>query len=616
MNQYERIVNNKLVGWNTWYVGSMLTHVLMPHGFAIKLGVKEYREGDFLGEALLGRPGGEPYVQRHESGQEELCPEAHALDGGYTRLRLMWRGIAVEVETCAHGDAFCAAVRPVKNQKRPAVAVASAGILWQKPGTIAGSPHGIVLRNGATAITVRCVGQPAADRGIPVSTPYLTCSLAQTAYFYASGAQSEQSADAIEERITAARNRYAQLYAADQYGEYRQAMAETLAWHVIYDPVHDTLKTIVGRNWSREWGGYVQHAWDMFFNALVYAEIDKDYACNSVVEIMREMTDDGFIPNCAAANGFVTLDRSQPPVGSLIVYEIFKRHNDLWFLEAVFDGLYRWNTWYFENRQVKPGVLGWGSKPFEPGLDNYWETAGVGGFYGAAMESGLDNSPMYDHIAVDPKTFTMKLGDVGLTGLFAADIEALIRMAELLGRKAQTQALAGRLEAVQKGLAGMWDEQSGIYLNLHTDDGSPDRQISPTLLYPLLVEGLPKRNARRMVEEHLLNPDELWGEWVIPSISRSHPAFPEQDYWRGRIWPPLNALVYMGLKKSGFHKIAKELAEKSGRLLMKEWRENRHMHENYCALTGEGCNRANSEKYYTWAALLAYIYLDAFTLDG
>ena len=96
-------------------------------------------------------------------------------------------------------------------------------------------------------------------------------------------------------------------------------------------------------------------------------------------------------------------------------------------------------------------------------------------------------------------------------------IEALIRMAELLGRKAQTQALAGRLEAVQKGLAGMWDEQSGIYLNLHTDDGSPDRQISPTLLYPLLVEGLPKRNARRMVEEHLLNPDELWGEWVIPS---------------------------------------------------------------------------------------------------
>ena len=58
------------------------------------------------------------------------------------------------------------------------------------------------------------------------------------------------------------------------------------------------------------------------------------------------------------------------------------------------------------------------------------------------------------------------------------------------------------------------------------------------------------------------------------------------------------------MKKSGFHKIAKELAEKSGRLLMKEWRENRHMHENYCALTGEGCNRANSEKYYTWAALL------------
>ncbi len=50
-----------------------------------------------------------------------------------------------------------------------------------------------------------------------------------------------------------------------------------------------------------------------------------------------------------------------------------------------------------------------------------------------------------------------------------------------------------------------------------------------------------------MIEKHLLNPEEFAGEWVIPSIARNDPAFKDQDYWRGRIWGPMNYLVYLGL---------------------------------------------------------------------
>jgi len=32
---------------------------------------------------------------------------------------------------------------------------------------------------------------------------------------------------------------------------------------------------------------------------------------------------------------------------------------------------------------------------------------------------------------------------------------------------------------------------------------------------------------------------------VIPSIAIDDPAFPDQDYWRGRIWGPMNYLVYL-----------------------------------------------------------------------
>ena len=51
-----------------------------------------------------------------------------------------------------------------------------------------------------------------------------------------------------------------------------------------------------------------------------------------------------------------------------------------------------------------------------------------------------------------------------------------------------------------------------------------------------------------MIEKHLLNPEEFWGQWVIPSIARNDPAFHDQDYWRGRIWGPMNYLVYLGLR--------------------------------------------------------------------
>ena len=55
---------------------------------------------------------------------------------------------------------------------------------------------------------------------------------------------------------------------------------------------------------------------------------------------------------------------------------------------------------------------------------------------------------------------------------------------------------------------------------------------------------------------------------------------------------------------------AQKVAEKSERLLLKEWREHRHVHENYHGDTGQGCMK-QSEPFYHWGALLGYIAIDA-----
>jgi len=123
----------------------------------------------------------------------------------------------------------------------------------------------------------------------------------------------------------------------------------------------------------------------------------------------------------------------------------------------------------------------------------------------------------------------------------------------------------------------------------------------------MLAHAATAEQAKVMVEKHLLNPEEFWGEWVIPSIARNDPAFKDQEYWRGRIWGPMNYLVYMGLEKYDFANARDEFAEKSYALFLKEWREKGHVHENYNAVLGTGDDVTSSDRFYHWGALLGYV---------
>jgi glycogen debranching enzyme len=126
----------------------------------------------------------------------------------------------------------------------------------------------------------------------------------------------------------------------------------------------------------------------------------------------------------------------------------------------------------------------------------------------------------------------------------------------------------------------------------------------------MLAHAATPEQAKRMVEEHLLNPREFRGEWVIPAISRDDPTFKDQDYWHGRIWGPMNYLVYLGLCNYDGREIddaRRELAQKSYKLFSSEWTRKGHVHENYNAITGNGDDVTNSDKFYHWGALLGYI---------
>jgi hypothetical protein len=86
-------------------------------------------------------------------------------------------------------------------------------------------------------------------------------------------------------------------------------------------------------------------------------------------------------------------------------------------------------------------------------------------------------------------------------------------------------------------------------------------------------------------------------------------GFAEQNYWRGRIWGPMNFLVYLGLRNYGLPEARADLAGRSAALLLKSWRSEGAIYENYNAVTGAGNDVTSSDAFYHWGALLGAISL-------
>lgn len=611
MSNYETLKTESIKGWNTWNTNSVLSHVYMPYGFAVNIGIKEHELGStwrprYLREFLIGRRG------EHE---EKIHVGAHAYDGNYTELNLKWRNTELQIQSATIDDEMVILVTPIKNQKRPVKMIVESAILWNRKGTLELDGDILIGKLPEKTIHVYTTGKQIFEPNVNTVTPYFAVELDNpTGVSTGKRLSVEEIMSVIEQKKAeheVKKNRFGDL------SEAYNAMQSCMAWDTIYEPKKNRMVTPVSRAWNVNWGGYVLFCWDTYFAAYLAAFDNKELAYSNVIEVTQEKTERGFVPNYAGDSDIKSRDRSQPPVGSLTVREIYRKYREKWLLEEVYDDLYVWNKWWEDNRQIEDGLMAWGSNPFESIYGGKSEWIGVDDTLGAALESGLDNSPMYDDIPFNKEKHCMELADVGLTGLYIMDCNALADIADVLGRTEDAESLRKKADKFSKGLMTLWDDETGIFLNKRTDTGEFSYRISPTNFYALYSSDVTKEQAERMIKEHFYNPEEFWGEWIMPSISRNDPAYQEQFYWRGRIWAPMNFLVYLALRHHGLKGACQDLAEKSQNLIMKEWLEFGHIHENYCANTGYGCNSSSSDSFYHWGALLSLITLmDAGYMDG
>ena len=93
--------------------------------------------------------------------------------------------------------------------------------------------------------------------------------------------------------------------------------------------------------------------------------------------------------------------------------------------------------------------------------------------------------------------------------------------------------------------------------------------------------------AQRLIETHLLNPNEFWAEHGVRTLSKNDFLYNPQDgYWQGPVWVVSNYLVMHGLLNYGYKVQAQTLASETVNLLVDDINSTGGMNECYNPDTG------------------------------
>jgi putative isomerase len=379
------------------------------------------------------------------------------------------------------------------------------------------------------------------------------------------------------------------------------AVRDCVAWSTVWDCHNQRIYTEQSRNWiAQKFGGWGVWLNDSVYHGHLAGLVDTQVAHENQRAVFDGATEWGNLP-CLLTGNDSWVDRTQPPIVSWVTWMHYQRSRDRRFLDEGWGPLHANHTWWWRERDGNNnGLVEYGTSPVGDGLYRGTKLA-------AKDESMMDNSPVHDEARLMPESNTLDCEDVGLNSFLALDGEMLALIAAELGHAEEAVALERQSQEHKERIRErLWDEERGIFAN-RLWSGKFTDSVAPTSFYPMLCGAATPEQAATLVERHLLDENGFWGPWPVPACSRSDPAFQDNVYWRGRVWPPLNFAVYMALRRYGFDEIATALAERCHTLFMQNWEEERICGENFSATTGRADDQPDTDLFYTWGALMAAI---------
>jgi putative isomerase len=300
--------------------------------------------------------------------------------------------------------------------------------------------------------------------------------------------------------------------------------------------------------------------WDSAMHTLAYRHVDPELARNQILAMLAYQLPDGMLPDAIYDEGVIAMidhpfaaEVTKPPILAWAALKLHETAPDPAFLEQIYIPMVRWNAWWFAMN--------------DDNLDGLVQ-------YNHPYSSGLDDSPLWD--------YGMPVESPDLNTYLCVQMGSLAIMAETLGMDAEARMWRRRAAAiVGRMIEHCWDEEAGLFWALR-ENKEPVRVVTPFSLYPLWTGQLPDHIRGRLIA-HLTNPDEFWGEQVIPTVARNDPHFDPATMWRGPVWVNVNYFFIEALQQIGEHELADTLCEKTLDLVMGK----SGIYEYYNADTGQ-----------------------------
>jgi glycogen debranching enzyme len=162
----------------------------------------------------------------------------------------------------------------------------------------------------------------------------------------------------------------------------------------------------------------------------------------------------------------------------------------------------------------------------------------------------------------------------------------------------------------------MWDEKTGFYYNVDretngfvTPEGLDLRRQEIIGFLPLWA-GVASRERAEILVRTLTDPEKFWRRFGVPTLSADDPGYEPHIrrccQWNGAVWLEWNYLVFSGLRRYGYHEIARDLADRMLSAVSTQLSRNHRFWESY----SPDEVKLASPQSYIWSSIVARVLID------
>jgi len=339
-----------------------------------------------------------------------------------------------------------------------------------------------------------------------------------------------------------------------------------------------------------------QWFWDSCFHAIALSHVDIEKAESELVSLLKNQHIDGFVSHVtfwqrdafeelvgtydiAFRNRYLS-DEMQPPLLAEAVQAVAQRGRGSSFLREILPAVERYYTWLHEVRN-----------PFGDGLIRVVQPD----------ETGLDHSPIWDDlleikddkheswvkgwhricdpyelVGRDPKKMIalnhFVVANVMLNTIYIENLQVMARLFLEIGEDAKAKIYSERADIARASLDELcWDEADGLYYDINGRENAKIRVSTVSSLMPIFLTDVDDVKYQRILQ-HLLNPEEYWAKYPVPSVAMNQPSFRPDTVggnlvWRGPTWFSSNWYLARGLLRHGRRDLATHMARQSLELI-------------------------------------------------